>query len=204
MCCTTRLARFRLNTRNQRGDLGKVYALHLTPCSQKGEQSHTGVTNSRSNHPVFPASASSGGRLYRSYSGYFSEWMPQVASTPNQPWSSGKVGTIGGSYFGATQWLAATQSPEALQAMAPFVTAADYHEGWDYQDGAFELGFNLSWTVLFLAMGELQRRVGAAKATLEDPASEEHPFSVPLFLRGPYSTLLYILGADSAGSTSVR
>ena len=82
--------------------------------------------------------------------------------------STGKVGTIGGSYFGATQWLAATQSPEALQAMAPFVTAADYHEGWAYQGGAFELGFNLSWTLPALAMGEVQRRVGAAKATWED------------------------------------
>ncbi len=91
-----------------------------------------------------------------------------IAWAAKQPWSSGNVGTIGGSYFGATQWLAATQSPEALQAMAPFVTAADYHEGWAYQGGAFELGFNLSWTLPFLALFELQRRVGAGKATWED------------------------------------
>jgi putative CocE/NonD family hydrolase len=91
-----------------------------------------------------------------------------IAWAAKQPWSSGKVGTIGGSYLGATQWLAATQSPEALQAMAPFVTVADYHEGWVYQGGAFELGFNLSWTLPFLALFELQRRVGAGKATWED------------------------------------
>jgi predicted acyl esterase len=52
--------------------------------------------------------------------------------------------------------------------MAPFVTAADYHEGWAYQGGTFELGFNLSWTLPALAMGEVQRRVGAGKATWED------------------------------------
>lgn len=91
-----------------------------------------------------------------------------VAWAASQPWSSGKVGTVGGSYFGATQWLAATETPEALLAMAPFVTAADYHEGWVYQGGAFELGFNLNWTLLFLALGEVQRRLGGGQATMED------------------------------------
>lgn len=91
-----------------------------------------------------------------------------IAWAADQAWSTGKVGMVGGSYFGATQWLAATQTPEALQAMAPYVTVDDYHEGWAYQGGAFELGFNLSWTLLFLALGELQRRLGAGKATMED------------------------------------
>lgn len=91
-----------------------------------------------------------------------------IAWAAAQPWSTGKVGMVGGSYFGATQWLAATQTPEALEAMAPYVTVDDYHEGWAYQGGAFELGFNLSWTLLFLALGELQRRLGAGKATMED------------------------------------
>lgn len=85
-----------------------------------------------------------------------------------QAWSNGQVGMVGGSYFGATQWLAATQAPEALKAIAPFVTAADYHEGWAYQGGAFELGFNLNWTLTSLGLGELQRRIGAGKATMQD------------------------------------
>ena len=76
-----------------------------------------------------------------------------IAWAAQQPWATGKVGMIGGSYFGATQWLAATAAPPALQAIAPYVTAADYHEGWTYQGGAFELGFNLHWTLLFLALG---------------------------------------------------
>jgi hypothetical protein len=64
-----------------------------------------------------------------------------IAWAAAQPWSNGRVGMIGGSYVGATQWLAATQGPPALRAIAPFLTAADYHEGWTYQDGAFALGF---------------------------------------------------------------
>jgi putative CocE/NonD family hydrolase len=91
-----------------------------------------------------------------------------IAWAASQPWSTGKVGMVGGSYFGATQWLAATQSPPALQAIAPYVTAADYHEGWAYQGGAFELGFNLSWTLPFLALGELLRRMETGRATAED------------------------------------
>ena len=69
------------------------------------------------------------------------EW---VAS---QPWSSGKVGMFGSSYLGATQWLAATARPPALRGIAAGITASDYHEGWAWQGGAFELGFNLSWSV---------------------------------------------------------
>ena len=86
----------------------------------------------------------------------------------SQSWSTGKVGMIGGSYFGATQWLPATKSPDALKAIAPVVTAADYHEGWAYQGGAFELGFNLIWTLSTLALGEMNRRLGAGKASIDD------------------------------------
>jgi putative CocE/NonD family hydrolase len=91
-----------------------------------------------------------------------------VAWCVAQPWSSGKVGMVGGSYYGATQWLAAREAPEGLLAIAPFITAADYHEGWAYQGGAFELGFNLTWTLSSLALGELTRRLAAGQAQPED------------------------------------
>ena len=64
-----------------------------------------------------------------------------------QPWCTGKVGMYGASYVGATQWLAAKSNPPSLVAIAPTVTASDYHEGWAWQGGAFELGFNLSWAL---------------------------------------------------------
>jgi len=73
-----------------------------------------------------------------------------------QPWSSGKIGMFGSSYVGATQWLAATTQPPHLSAMMPRITASNYHEGWAYQGGAFELGFNISWTMLQLTLANFQ------------------------------------------------
>jgi putative CocE/NonD family hydrolase len=89
-----------------------------------------------------------------------------VAWVAEQPWCSGQVGMAGGSYFGATQWLAASEAPPALKAIAPFVTTDQYYESWAYQGGAFQLGFNLHWTLSSLGLGELERRLrtGAAKA----------------------------------------
>ena len=73
-----------------------------------------------------------------------------------QPWSSGKVGMYGSSYVGATQWLAALSQPPHLTTILPNVTASNYHEGWAYQGGAFELGFNLSWTLAGLTLANLR------------------------------------------------
>ncbi len=84
-----------------------------------------------------------------------------------QPWSSGRIGTFGASYVGATQWLAATRAHHALCGMAPLVTASDYYEGWTYQGGAFELGFTLQW-VLGFALTETLRRIDRGTATPDD------------------------------------
>ena len=70
-----------------------------------------------------------------------------VEGVASQPWCDGKVGMYGVSYVGATQWLAAKSRPPSLAAIVPGVTASDYHEGWAWQGGAFELGFNLSWAI---------------------------------------------------------
>ena len=87
-----------------------------------------------------------------------------IAWAAAQPWSTGEVGMVGGSYFGATQWLAATAAPPALRAIAPFVTTDQYYDGWAYQGGAFQLGFNLHWCLVSLGLGELMRQVGAGTA----------------------------------------
>ena len=42
-----------------------------------------------------------------------------------QPWSTGRIGTTGGSYMGWTQVLAATLKPPSLAAMVPIVTPTD-------------------------------------------------------------------------------
>ena len=77
------------------------------------------------------------------------------------PYSDGKVGMFGGSYVGATQFLAAIAHPPHLAGICPEVTASNYHDGWTYQGGAFEQWFNESWTT-GLAKNTLQRRVEAS------------------------------------------
>jgi putative CocE/NonD family hydrolase len=61
------------------------------------------------------------------------------------PYSDGRVGMFGGSYVGATQFLAAIAHPPHLAGIAPYVTASNYHDGWTYQGGAFEQWFNQNW-----------------------------------------------------------
>jgi putative CocE/NonD family hydrolase len=74
------------------------------------------------------------------------------------PYSNGKVGMFGGSYVGATQFLAAIAHPPHLAGICPTVTASNYHDGWTYQGGAFEQWFDESWTT-GLAMNTMRRRV---------------------------------------------
>ncbi len=74
------------------------------------------------------------------------------------PYANGKVGMFGGSYVGATQYLAAIAKPPHLAGICPNVTASNYHDGWTYQGGAFEQWFNESWST-GLAMNTMQRRV---------------------------------------------
>jgi putative CocE/NonD family hydrolase len=71
-------------------------------------------------------------------------------------YSNGKVGMMGGSYVGATQMLAAAETPPHLVSIFPYVTASEYYNGWTYQSGAFEQWFASSWTSI-LAVDTLRR-----------------------------------------------
>src|SRR2546430_2151371 len=73
------------------------------------------------------------------------------------PYANGKVGMFGGSYVGATQYLAAIAKPPHLAGICPTVTASNYHDGWTYQGGAFEQWFNESWSS-GLALDTMRRR----------------------------------------------
>ncbi|MSR02717.1 MAG: CocE/NonD family hydrolase [Gemmatimonadetes bacterium] len=66
------------------------------------------------------------------------EWIAK------QPWSNGRVGMIGGSYSGWTQWWTASQAPPALKAIAPQVAPPDQMENIPYQNGIM-LGAFVDW-----------------------------------------------------------
>jgi putative CocE/NonD family hydrolase len=64
-----------------------------------------------------------------------------------QSWSNGNVGTVGGSYLGWVQWLAATKRPPHLKCMVPLVSPPDPFYNLPYQYGAFS-PMNFDWVNL--------------------------------------------------------
>jgi putative CocE/NonD family hydrolase len=73
------------------------------------------------------------------------------------PGSNGRVGMYGFSYAGATQLLAACARPPSLKAIAPAMTASQFHDGWTYRGGALNLAFVLTWAAQ-LAAGQALRK----------------------------------------------
>jgi uncharacterized protein len=74
-----------------------------------------------------------------------------------QEWCSGAVAMAGRSYTAATQWLAAAAQPLHLCAIAPIAIGSNYFDGWVYQGGAFQLGFNLFWVQIMAGRGRRTR-----------------------------------------------
>ncbi len=87
-----------------------------------------------------------------------------------QPWSSGKVGTYGFSYFGSTQWLAAPYQSAYLRAMVPIVTSQNIYPRWMYNG---ILRFN---DVLFWHYGNSCR----TERNLEDIDADKAIWTLPL------------------------
>jgi putative CocE/NonD family hydrolase len=69
------------------------------------------------------------------------EWMAK------QPWCNGKVGMLGASYMGWTQWWTATQAPPALKAIAPEVAPPDQFRNAPYQEGVL-VGWTMDWAAM--------------------------------------------------------
>jgi putative CocE/NonD family hydrolase len=69
------------------------------------------------------------------------EWVAR------QPWCNGKVGIVGSSYRGLTQWQAAQGGSPNLLAAVPKVAYSNLYHNWVYTGGAFQLAFGLSWAI---------------------------------------------------------
>ena len=101
------------------------------------------------------------------------------------PYSDGKVGMFGGSYVGATQYLAAIAKPPHLAGICPTVTASNYHDGWTYQGGAFEQWFDGS---RFAAASEVTLRRRAEKGINPVEGSKVLPLVSYPVLEAPSAT----------------
>lgn len=62
-----------------------------------------------------------------------------------QPWSSGKVGLLGISYYAAGQWSVAAQRPRHLAAMLPWQGTYDFYRDRTRADGILAAGFLGRW-----------------------------------------------------------
>ena len=61
------------------------------------------------------------------------------------PWSNGKVGLIGVSYFAITQWLVAALRPPHLAAIVAWEGASDHYRDWSYHGGICSNSFVTAW-----------------------------------------------------------
>lgn len=93
-----------------------------------------------------------------------------IAWAAGQPWSSGQVGMIGGSYLGAMQWIAAAEQPPALRAIAPAIINDSLYAS-SYQGGALQLGKALNWVLSAILLPELPYRMHKGQATVDDFAA---------------------------------
>ena len=67
------------------------------------------------------------------------EWAAQ------QPWSNGKVGLLGISYYAISQWLVASLQPPHLAAIIPWEGAADSYRDMGHHGGIFSNRFVNAW-----------------------------------------------------------
>jgi putative CocE/NonD family hydrolase len=74
------------------------------------------------------------------------------------PYSTGKVGMFGLSYYGYTQLLAATKKPPHLAAIFPAMTLNDQRNGATYRNGVYQPGFTETWTLESIAPDLLKRK----------------------------------------------
>lgn len=68
-----------------------------------------------------------------------------VEAIAREPWSNGRVCTMGASYMGTVQWLAARERPPHLVCIAPTAPVGDYLRELPAVGGAFWMHWSLVW-----------------------------------------------------------
>jgi putative CocE/NonD family hydrolase len=103
-----------------------------------------------------------------------------------QPYSDGHIGIYGASYHGVTALQAAAADPPHLDAVFAYSTGCDYHHGFIYESGAFELGFNLYWALGLTADEERDVDDAALRGALADARTNPRKYAE----RRPLSSVL--------------
>lgn len=85
-----------------------------------------------------------------------------------QPWSNGKVGLIGISYYACGQWMVASLRPPHLAAIQPWQGTSDFYRGRTRTGGMFCNGFVHRWWG-----NNLRKQYGNPKCDLVDMLTGE-------------------------------
>ena len=93
------------------------------------------------------------------------EWITR------QPWSSGRVGMMGGSYVGAVQWQAAAENPPGLAAIAPQATWSSFYRNL-YLGGSVRLSLIAGWIAGNTAKPEGVKPADMSEALMRLPLSD--------------------------------
>lgn len=75
----------------------------------------------------------------------FRDFYDAIEWAAAQPWSSGKIGLLGISYYAAGQWMIAAQRPPHLAAMLPWQGTSDFYRDRTRQGGILCCGFTKRW-----------------------------------------------------------
>jgi predicted acyl esterase len=90
-------------------------------------------------------SGKSPGRLAVNSPAEFRDFYAAIEWAGVQPWSNGKVGLLGISYYAAGQWMIAAERPPHLVAMLPWQGTYDFYRDRTRQGGILGSGFLRRW-----------------------------------------------------------
>ncbi|WP_161140665.1 CocE/NonD family hydrolase [Propylenella binzhouense] len=78
------------------------------------------------------------------------DYVELIAWIAARPWSNGRVGGIGQSYYAMAQWLMATHRPPALACIVPYDGLVDQYRDSNYHGGIF-CSYRPGWYIGLLA-----------------------------------------------------
>lgn len=73
------------------------------------------------------------------------DYFEAIEWAATRPWSNGKVGLLGISYYAVTQWRVATLRPPHLAAICPWEGYTDYYRDSTHHGGILSSGFANYW-----------------------------------------------------------
>ncbi|ORY90085.1 X-Pro dipeptidyl-peptidase protein [Leucosporidium creatinivorum] len=91
-----------------------------------------------------------------------SDFAECIEWAAEQPWSSGKIGLLGISYFGGSQWRVAARRPKGLACIIPWEGMTDYYRDRVRQGGILSNNFVKFWwdrQVVTMQYGNSQKAV---------------------------------------------